>query len=372
MSSEALIRDDWAAIVDRLGGPEALDTGARATKAFQRPRVVSSASDLLRLVLAYCLGEGGLRSTAVWAASVGLADLSNVSLLYRLRQCGDWLAMLVGQALLEAAPPSGRDRLIRIVDATAVPKAGTAARRRNGVWRIHSAFDLPGGRFGFFELTDQREAEALDRIPVVAGEIRLADRAYLKPERLAAVRAAGGDVVVRTGWKSTRWFDRDGRSFDLIALLRARRGNLIDKPIRLAHGDDGLPMRLIGLRKSPEAAEAARAAARRAAQREGSKVSEATLVAAEWVLLVTSLPPDTAPAGEVLDLYRLRWRIEIAFKRLKSLVGLQGPPGIDERSARPYVLAHLLAILLLEPLIEEFEDSPRRALASDPPSTQAS
>jgi hypothetical protein len=29
-----------------------------------------------------------------------------------------------------------------------------------------------------------------------------------------------------------------------------------------------------------------------------------------------------------------------------------------ERSAKPYVLAHLLMILLLEPLVDELEDSP--------------
>ena len=68
--------------------------------------------------------------------------------------------------------------------------------------------------------------------------------------------------------------------------------------------------------------------------------------------------------ADVLALYRLRWRIELAFKRLKSLIGLKGPPGTDERSARPHVLAHLLTILLLEPLVDELEDSPRLAEAA--------
>ena len=40
---------------------------------------------LLQLVLAYCLQQGGLRSTACWASAVGLADISNVALLNRLR-----------------------------------------------------------------------------------------------------------------------------------------------------------------------------------------------------------------------------------------------------------------------------------------------
>jgi len=76
------------------------------------------------------------------------------------------------------------------------------------------------------------------------------------------------------------------------------------------------------------------------------------------VILVTSLSAEEFATADLLALYRLRWRIELAFKRLKSLIGLKGPPGFDERSARPYVLAHLLIILLLEPVVDELEDSP--------------
>ncbi len=54
----------------------------------------------------------------------------------------------------------------------------------------------------------------------------------------------------------------------------------------------------------------------------------------------------------------------LPFKRLKSLIGLKGPPGTDERSAKPYLLAHLLMILLLEPLVDELEDSPRWGLTA--------
>jgi hypothetical protein len=49
---------------------------------------------------------------------------------------------------------------------------------------------------------------------------------------------------------------------------------------------------------------------------------------------------------------------------VKSLIGLRGPPGLDERSATPYVLAHLLMILLLEPLVDELEFSPPAATAA--------
>jgi hypothetical protein len=363
MTHEALFDRDWESVVERLGGAEFLALSGRDTKAFRRARVVGSAVDLLRMILAYCLGESGLRSTAAWAASIGLVDISNVALLYRLRQCGDWLAVLVGRALASAAPKAGRGRLIRIIDATAVPQAGPAARKQSRLWRIHSAFDLPSERFGHFELTDQQEGERLDRIPVVEGEIRIADRAYLQPDRMAAVLAAGADIVVRAGWKNARWLDADGEPVDLLAEFRkaAARG-LIDRPIWIGRKrGPALALRLVAVKKPAPAAEAARRKAHRDAQRESYQVSRGTLAAAEWVILVTSLMPETFSSTDVLALYRLRWRIELGFKRLKSLIGLKGPPGIDARSARPYVLAHLLIILLLEPLVDELEDSPRLA-----------
>jgi hypothetical protein len=359
------VNEDWTYVVARLGGAAALDATARETKAFLRPREITNAVDLLRLILAYCLGERGLRLTAAWATSVGLVDISNVALLYRLRQCGDWLAMLVGHALAGAAPKASHGRLIRIIDATAVPKKGPNARKQNELWRIHSAFDLPDERFGHFEVTDQQEGETLDRIPVVKGEIRIADRAYLQPDRMAKVIEAGADVVIRAGWKSARWIDEAGNATDVVAELRNATADLVDRPIWIKRkGGSPLAVRLVAIRKPPQAAEEARRKARREAQRGGHTVSKQTLDAADWVILITSLKPEDFTTADVIALYRLRWRIELGFKRLKSLIGLKGPPGTSESSARPHILAHLLTILLLEPLVDELEDSPRLAEAA--------
>src|SRR3954452_895306 len=49
--ASSLVTDDWDAIVARLGGAEALETGARLTGAFLRPRKIRSAVDLLRFTL---------------------------------------------------------------------------------------------------------------------------------------------------------------------------------------------------------------------------------------------------------------------------------------------------------------------------------
>ena len=365
MTPASLVNDDWNRAIERLGGAETLSTGARDTKAFAWGRKIADPVTLLRLVLAYCLGRWGLRSTTAWAAAAGFADISNPGLLYRLRRCGDWLALLVGHVLANHAPQCSHGRLIRIIDASSVPKAGREARKHNGVWRIHSAFDLPAERFGQFVLTDEHEAEQIDRIAVIKGEIRIADRVHLQSDRVANVLAQGGDVVVRAAWRNVRWQQQDGEPLDLLEVFRRNATGRIDQPVWIARKRAApLALRLIAVRKSDAAAAESRRKARRQAQKDGYQVSQETLAAADWFILVTSLPAADFSADDVLALYRLRWRVELGFKRLKSVIGLHGPPGIDERSAKPYVLAHLLMLLLLEPSVDALEDSPRWASAA--------
>ena len=75
-------------------------------------------------------------------------------------------------------------------------------------------------------------------------------------------------------------------------------------------------------------------------------------------MLVTSLDPATYPADEVAALYRLRWQVELAFKRLKSLQGFSKLPARDVDLARTWLFAKLLMALLIEDLDRELPDSP--------------
>ncbi|TIL82596.1 MAG: hypothetical protein E5Y89_04405 [Mesorhizobium sp.] len=74
---------------------------------------------------------------------------------------------------------------------------------------MHCAFDLKREQFDFLEITDQGEAELIDRVPVVPSGIRIGDRVYLQAEQIAKVMAQGGDDVVRAAWKNVRWLDHN-------------------------------------------------------------------------------------------------------------------------------------------------------------------
>ena len=379
MAHENLTALEWDATVERLGGADVLEREARETLAFQRPREVKSGVDLLRLVLAYCLGLTGLRLTAAWAEGIGLASLSNVALLGRLRNCSVWLERIVARLLVDVKPASGArtampdarpaaGRPIRLIDATVVCKAGKAARENGRVWRIHAGFDLPHDgqpeRFSAFELTDEKEAERIERLAVIPGEIRIADAVHCKPDGLAQVIAAGADVVVRASWQGARWLDKDGASLDLVLALVRNTSGIIDQPVWLGRrGAEPLALRLVAVKMPKDKAVQSVSKARKEAKSDGRQIQPGTLIAAEWVILVTSLAVADFPAAKVLELYRLRWRIEIAFKRLKSIIGLQTPPGECPQTAKAWVLCHLIAVLLTEARLSAFGDSPRRTLA---------
>ena len=78
-----------------------------------------------------------------------------------------------------------------------------------------------------------------------------------------------------------------------------------------------------------------------------------SLVAAEFMILATSLPPEGYPAEEVLAVYRLRWQIELAFKRLKSLLHIDRLPTSTEAASRSWLYAHLIMALLCDDFSQE-------------------
>ena len=107
-----------------------------------------------------------------------------------------------------------------------------------------------------------------------------------------------------------------------------------------------LPMRLVITPKPPDIAERARDVARHNARKDQHDVDPRTLRAAGYMILITSLDAIAFPPQLLVRLYRVRWQIELAFKRLKSILRLDRLPAKRFRAARAWIAAHLLLALL--------------------------
>ena len=90
---------------------------------------------------------------------------------------------------------------------------------------------------------------------------------------------------------------------------------------------------------------------RREASKRQSTLEPATLEFAKYIILFTTLPHEKFSTLEILDWYRLRWQIELVFKRLKSLTAFGHLPKYDDVSARAWLYGKLFVGLLTEKLI---------------------
>lgn len=348
----------WSGLAAALAGRLDLEGSAVAHRALLRRRGVADASVLLRLALAYGGTDLSLRGTAAWARAAGVADLSDVALMYRLQGAESWLGDLlqtllsqeVGALAADVGAVSGWR--LRLVDGTSI--AGAFGKG----YHLHAGFDLGARRFDRLELTGGRESESLARFDSGPGEILIADRFYAKAKGLRHVIAQGGHVVIRRGLTSCRVLDEAGKPLDAKAILAlAEAGTaddqVVDHPMVLPGGPDEkpLPVRLIIQRKPPDAAERARRHAAEKARSQRYRAKPRQLEASRYLILMTSLPIDTMAAARILALYRLRCQIETAFKRLKSLGGLEKLQAKEPRLATAAIFAKLILAIVAESLL---------------------
>ena len=363
LDSASFPLDDWSRQIDDLLGDFDLDEAARSSRALVRKRGVPSARALLHLALARGPGGLSLRQTAAWAHVAGVADLTDASLCDRLHQSCDFLGAIVAAMLRfrpEGAAARWAGRSVRIADATCVSKPGGKYGGSGADWRMHAVYDLGAGAFSHFDVTDGHGAEAIDRGAPVAGEIRIADRGYANAKAIRRFMAAaeGVDFVVRLRWSAFKLRDRNGAPFDLIEHLRTLPPDreIDDVSVLIAGAGEPMPARLVIRRKAPEHVEAEVKRLRRMAAKNKRELHPNSLVAAEFVVLATSLDA-ACSAEDVLGLYRLRWQIELAIKRLKSLLHIDKLPAKTERGGLSWLYAHLILAIAVDASTKEMLDS---------------
>jgi len=356
MENTQLDSKQWGQIVDWLGGEVALAASAREQGAFIRKRGIRSPLDLLRLVLGYGPGGYSMRSLAALAAARGIADVTDVALLLRFKNSADWLKHLCAVVLDKLTQSIGvgpMKRPIRIVDGSRLEGPG------DRVWRLHLCYDAGLARITDAAITTTKEGERLDRLAVTPGEIRLGDRGFPQPDGIKNTLDEGADVLVRLTWNSLQLTDRRGKPIDWMKLFKraSKRGSL-DMPVHVhkAHSRfEPLPMRMVILKKPPAAAAKARAKAKRASSKDQRRTDPRTLAAADFLILLTSLEAEEFPIKLLAALYRLRWQIELAIKRLKSTLHIDRLPAKDPDLARAWLYAHLLLALVLDAKMTEMD-----------------
>jgi len=345
--------EDWGVIVRHL--PEGWEEKAHELGAMRRSRGFCSPEVLLRTLMVHLAQGCSLRETAVRAKQGGLASVSDVAILKRLRASAEWLRWIcVG--LLPSGAWGGAETAglrARAVDATGVSEPGSTGTN----WRLHFSVDLKSLACDHFEITGPKGGETLRRIPAAPGDLLIADRAYCGAEGIRNVLGSGGQVLVRFRLNGFPLSTPSGSEFDVLARSRSLgEGEVREWSVSVqdttSQGRAPILGRLCAIRRSRTAALDAERRLRRERLRKGRSPAPQALEAAQFVFLFTTVPTTLLSCLEICELYRARWQIEVAFRRLKSIVSLGHLPKYDPESCKAWLHGKLLVALLTERLLE--------------------
>lgn len=350
-----MMDEDWRVVVSLL--PQDWEQCAAQTGALKglHRNKSNCPSDVLRVLLIHLACGYSMRETVVRARAGGLTGMSDVALLKRLRKCGPWLRALCVSLLRERgalASPGVDAYRMRVFDATVVKEPG----RTGSQWRVHYSMELPSLECDYFEVTPCRGAgngEAFGRFPVRTGDLVLADAGYSHVAGLKHIVDAGASVCVRLNPSLVALQAANGHCFDLVRRIASIKepGQIRCWRVAVQLGEDlTAQARLCVIRKSEEAIRQAHRRVKRRAQLRQREAKQSSLVLAQYVVVLTTLPEEGFPAAHVLELYRRRWQVELVFKRLKQIAQLGHLPKRDSESSKAWLYGKMFAALMTDKL----------------------
>ncbi len=338
--------------------PTDYEQQAEQFKAFVRRTEIKRAADLLRALLAYVLCAPSFRQLGAWAVLVGLANISHVAWRKRLRQAHAWLLWLLCELLALTVAPSdsqeSRVQRVLLIDATRLKELGGSGDD----WRVHLGYDLLAGRLVGVRVADRHTAEAFELFLLGPGDLVVADRGYSRRGQWAYALLRGAQVVVRLAVHQVPLLDEQGQRLDVVAWLKEVSSGTHSRRVVFEHQGQRFSGRLIACALSQEAAERARAKARKKASKHQRALKAETLFLAGWLLLFSSLPSERWSDEQVLTLYRARWQVELVIKRMKQvlkLAQLRGQTAVTNE-------ATLLALLVCWALQQQEAQQARHVL----------
>lgn len=348
------LAEDWELLLSFF--PADWRKQAENTGALRGLRQDKSAESYLRVLWLH-LGCGfSLRETIVRAQQAGLADLSDVALLKRLRKSKTWLQQLCCSLFAErrcspvvtGAPPW------RLLDGSLVSEPGKTGSQ----WRVHYSLRWPSLECDYFKLTPVEEAghgESLYQFTFAPGDWVLADRGYCHAEALGEAARQGAFFTVRLNPQGIRLQTPEGDLCPVVDHLQALKGagETAEWAVRipLPGPHPPLPVRLCAVRKSAAAIALAQKKLQRKARKQGWKLQAESLIYAQYVMVLSTFPAALYSTARVLEAYRLRWQVERVFKRLKQIAPLGHLPKHDPESSQAWLYGKLLVALLTEKLI---------------------
>lgn len=352
---EARSDEDWRCLLGFL--PDNWEQMAADAGALLRLRGFADTGRLLRTLLIHLIDGVSLRQTVVHAKQLGIANISDVSLLKRLNGSGEWFRQMACSLLSTIVPADSLKVLpeeydVHLVDATCISKPGSEGTD----WRVHYSIGLPSLRCRTLIVSDEKVGETLRNFESSPKRVFIGDRGYSSRSGVAHVVRGGGDVIIRMNTANLPLKTCKGEEFCLLDHLRKLATRDVGEwDVEFIYEKQVVSGRVCAIKKSRIAAQLAREKIMQVASKKQKTPEPETLESAGYIFVFTTLKSAIISAKKILELYRGRWQVELAFKRLKSLLELGALPKKDPPGAKSWIYGKLFAAVLVESLIRNAE-----------------
>jgi transposase len=193
------------------------------------------------------------------------------------------------------------------------------------------------------------------RSQIKKGDYIIADRGYSTTSGIHHVESRNAYVIVRVNTSILTMLDFKGDNFSLLEKVQSIKeaGSVKSWDILVPGKKEKFVQgRVCAIRKSNEAIKITHDKLRRNAQKKCHKLKPETLEYAKYIIVFTNYPVDSFSAEEVLEWYRIRWQVELVFKRFKSIAQLGHLPKHSDDSSKAWLYGKLFVALLTNKLME--------------------
>lgn len=341
--------------------PKGWEEAAKETGAFTRSRKIKTPEELLMLNLLYLTNGGSFGKTAAMLKLTAENSLNKNAVYERIRKSTDWLQWLCSHICREegylAEPPEWlENRRICLVDASDESKPGS----KGADYRLHYLVELFQLRMVEMHMTEAKEGEKISRFKEIRkGDVIVGDRAYGTLKGISYVKEQEGDYLFRLRGKAFKLYLESGEEVNLPeALGYLKEGESTSLSLFYKEGKKLKPIRICATRKSKEAQEKGiRQIKKSNSKKMRGKVSELQEAYNAYIIVCTSLPEEIE-AEKIMELYRMRWQIELVFKRFKSIFDYDEIPSKNEKTAYGWFYGKLLVAAICETLVNKGRFSP--------------
>ena len=257
--------------------------------------------------------------------------------------------MKLSQLLAYEKPEQLEKYRVLAVDASTVVSGGKIGLR----WHLHYAVNLFTLNTAMFQLTGEETGETLKNYGFQENDLVLGDRIYASKSGIEHCMNCHADFVLRIRNKAFQLYTEKGNKISFTELLKGMDSEYGDFKVYFKGEDKQMhSIRICAVKKREEAFLHTQKRTARKESKKQVRYSDDTKFSSRYFFVVTSLKEEFS-FEQILNLYRLRWQVELVFKRYKSILHLGSMPVKTKVSCDAWLHCKMLLALLIEKMLSE-------------------